>query len=155
MQMRHRISALFAASAICIGAAATAPAAHAAPGPCALANGKYQGSLAASYEVIGYDSQGRPQERGGTLSVWHSARCQTLWVRLVKLAQFTDAERLTAVSIDYYNVELHRADYLSRTEMTRGSLESAAVSAGAHGQADVNGSFLGDYQYTANSTVSF
>lgn len=139
---------------------ATATVAEAAAAPrssaaCTNAAGKYHGTVVGSYALIGYDSQGRPMEEGGTLKVWHSAACGTLWARLVKRAKYTDVARQTGISIEFYNTDLQRDDYLSSDAMTQGSVETRAVPVGAHGSAQVIGEFVGDYNYTAYQTVTF
>lgn len=160
MRARQRISALIAASAVAAGVMATATAAEAAAAPrssaaCTNAAGKYHGTVVALYTLVGYDSQGRPMEEGGTVKVWHSATCGTLWARLVKRAKYMDVARQTGISLDFYNTDLQRDDYLSDDAMTQGSVETRAVPVGAHGSTHVIADFLGDYDYIADQTVKF
>jgi hypothetical protein len=160
MRARQQISALIAVSAVAAGVMATATAAEAAVAPrssaaCTNAAGKYHGTVVGSHALIGYDSQGRPMEEGGTMKVWHSAACGTLWVRAVKRAKYMDVARDTGILIEFYNTDLQRDDYLSSSAMTQGALETPAVPVGAHGSAQVGASFVGDYQYTADQTVTF
>jgi hypothetical protein len=159
MRARQLIPAFIAFSAAA-GVTAMATTAQAATAPrtgtaCTEAAGKYHGTLVGQYELIGYDSQGRPEERGGALKVWHSAACGTLWARVVKDAAYTTTPRETGISIDFYNTNLMRDDHLSTSATTKGALETRAVPVGAHGSAHAIGDFLGDYDYIADVTVPF
>jgi hypothetical protein len=87
--------------------------------------------------------------------VWRSAKCETVWVRTVKLAKYTDVARETAVGITYDDVKLNHSVRNWRDAMTRGSLETQAVHAGQHGKAWVEGGFLGDYQFDSGHNVRF
>jgi hypothetical protein len=160
MRARQRISAFIALSAAAVGVTAIATSAEATTAPrsstaCTKAAGKYHGTLVGQYELIGYDSQGQPKEKGGALKVWHSHTCGTLWARVIKDTAYTRVARETGVLVDFYNTALKRDDYLSKTATTKAAVETRAVPVGAHGSAHVIGDFLGDYDYIADVTVPF
>jgi hypothetical protein len=154
MQISRRASALLAAAAIAAGVMSTATAAEAST-PCTNAAGKYHGTLISTTGITGYDSEGNAQATGGTLRTYHSADCQTLWVRVDKLAKYTTSATDTYVEIDYYDVKQQKDVYYSKTVNTKGSLESKAVPVGAHGSAFVDGGFVADYQFVSGHTVQF
>ncbi|MCO5967981.1 hypothetical protein [Actinoallomurus soli] len=157
MGISRRISALLTVAAIATGAMATTTAAEASTAkssPCTKAAGKYHGRLILTAKLTGHDSEGHPKATGGTLRVYHSATCKTLWVRVDESAEYAHRGTYIFTSIQYYNTKTHKNDYAWETRKTARSLVSKAVPAG-HGKADVNGGFVADYQFVSPHHVRF
>ncbi|MCW2862820.1 MAG: hypothetical protein JWP48_4528 [Actinoallomurus sp.] len=109
-----------------------------------------------SFKIMGYDSEGNAVTRGGTLQVFRSATCETVWVRTVKAEQYNDVARDTGVAITYYyDVDQQQTLRVSNHTVVLGALETKAVHAGRHGTAWVEGGFLGDYQFDSGHNVRF
>jgi hypothetical protein len=160
MSVQRRLPAFVAAVAIAGGLiAATASVASATTAvkadPCVQAGDKYHGEIVKSFKIMGYDSEGNAVTRGGTLQVFRSATCQTVWVRTVKAEQYNDIARETGVAITYYDVDRQQTLRVSNYTMVLGALETKAVHAGWHGTAWVEGGFLGDYQFDSGHNVRF
>jgi hypothetical protein len=138
--------------------AVTASAASAAAvktDSCVQTHDKYHGRLVKSFKIMGSDSEGNPVARGGTLQVFRSATCATVWVRTVKAEKYNDVARDTAAGITYYDVDQQQTIRIYDSAHTLGALETEAVHAGRHGTAWVAGGFLADYQFDSGYNVRF
>jgi hypothetical protein len=159
----RRVSALLAAAAITsVTATAFAASASATTKPsvstaCASTQGKYGGHLAATYDITGGDdsTQGVP---GGTLQVWASDQCQTLWAKTVKLPEYTDKPYLTIAAISYFNTTTQQWTHKRTEQTTTADVESPTVPAtnGCNGRFPVEGGFLGTfYQFDSAHTYQY
>ena len=161
----RRILGLLATAAI--GSAAVtafAASASAADGPvtgrgvtaaCANAQGKYNGHLVTGYDITGGDdsTQGVP---GGTLQVWASDQCRTLWVKTVKLPEYADKARLTVASISSFDEKTQQWVVRRAEQTTTADLESPTVPSTRGGEFPVEGGFVGTfYQFDSAHTYRF
>src|SRR3569833_1844208 len=68
-------------------------------GVCGKTDGKTRGEIIKLFPVAGGEN-GKAHARGGTLQVWRSTRCRTVWVKLVKLPKYTRKTLEGSVSLD-------------------------------------------------------
>lgn len=119
---------------------------------CTRAHGKYAPHLLKSYKITGGDDSvhGIP---GGTLQVWGSKSCKTIWVKTVKLKKYTEQPYLTIAAISFTDPSGHQV--AKRTEKTTSSSVQtpAAHTPGDHPiRFSVQGGFVGPYQFDAAHT---
>ncbi|MEV5707701.1 hypothetical protein [Actinoallomurus sp. NPDC052274] len=162
---RRRMRGLIIAGVVTGGlvtAALPAVAATAAPGTatsvaqaCAKAHGKYAGRLLAKYKITGGDEKAH-DVRGGTLEVWGSDSCRTIWVKTVKLPKYSKRPYETMAAISFSDKPHHKVTKVA-DKTTRSSVETPA----AHnpstrtGSFRVEGGFLGQYQFVSHHTYRY
>ncbi|GAB2809941.1 hypothetical protein GCM10027176_13330 [Actinoallomurus bryophytorum] len=120
-------------------------------GACEKTDGKTRGEVIKLFPVAGGEN-GKIYARGGTLQVWRSTRCRTVWVKLVKLPKYTRKALEGSVSLDVPTMASPAVHKFVDTT-TRGSIETPAVGLGAHATFEVHGGFLGLYQFGGGGKV--
>ncbi|MEV5748180.1 hypothetical protein AB0L00_10215 [Actinoallomurus sp. NPDC052308] len=161
---RRRVRTLIVAGAVAGGlatAAVPAVAATATGGStsvasvCAKAHGKYAPRLVAHYKITGGDESvhGVP---GGTLQVWASDSCQTIWVKTVKLKKYSNRPLFTVAAISFSDKPHHKVTKRAE-KTTRSSVETPAVHnpSTRSGTFRVEGGFVGPYQFDSVHTYRY
>jgi hypothetical protein len=142
----------FAASA---SAAAGTAAGSRVTTACTSAQGKVNGHVVTSYDITGGNdsTQGVP---GGTLQVWASDQCHTLWAKTVKLPENADKAHLTVASISYFDGKTQQWIAKRAEQTTSADLESPAVPSTRGGEFPVEGGFVGTfYQFDSAHTYQY
>jgi hypothetical protein len=162
---RRRVRGLIIAGLITGGlVTATVPAvaATAAPGAatsvakaCAKAHGKYAKRRLAKYDITGGDEKAH-NVRGGTLEVWASDSCRTIWVRTVKLKKYSKRPYETRAAISFSDKPHHKVTKVA-DKTTRSSVETPAVHnpSTRTGSFRVEGGFLAEYQFVSYHTYRY
>ncbi|GLY88176.1 hypothetical protein Airi02_061050 [Actinoallomurus iriomotensis] len=116
--------------------------------------GKYAGHVITSYDITGGDdsTQGVP---GGTLQVWASEKCRTLWTRTVKLPEYTNSPYYTVAAISYYDAATGTWVKKSTEKATTDDVESPTVPAPRAGSFPIEGGFVGPYQFNTAQTFRY
>jgi hypothetical protein len=158
----RRLPALLAVAATAgITVTALATTASAATGgtartsaACVKAAGRYKGHVITSYDITGGDdsTQGVP---GGTLQVWGSEKCRTLWTKTVKLPEYTNKPYYTVAAISYYDTATGTWVKKSTEKTTTSDVESSTVPAPGTGSFPVEGGFVGPYQFNTAQTYRY
>lgn len=158
----HRISALIIATTIGGGAAATAfsltasaDTGHRSDATCPKAHGKYAPRLLAHYTITGGDDSAHGL-RGGTLQVWASDSCKTIWVKTVKLNKYSKQPYLTVAAISFWD-KPHNKVTQRVEKTTRSSVETPAVPNPSTRTASfrIEGGFVGPYQFDSAHTYRY
>jgi putative salt-induced outer membrane protein YdiY len=161
---RRRVPALVATTALAGGLAVSMSAAALAdtatpaakPSPCAKAHGKYRGHLITSYKITGGNDSVHGIA-GGTLQLWGSDKCQTAWVKTVKLTKYTKRAYYTVAGVSTYDTKHHRWNAEKKGAVTtRKSVESPAEpTSNRSGRIKVEAGFVGPYQFDSAHTFRY
>ncbi|MEV0401980.1 hypothetical protein [Actinoallomurus sp. NPDC050550] len=158
LDLRRRVPALLAATALVGGMAAATAAATAGSAfadttsrtsvKCVKAAGKYKPVLIKKFTIWGHqENTGKHVKVGGHLNVYRSDACKTVWATVVKKKTYTKKAYETGTGIEWTDPKTHKPKIAYNHKTTTKPLSTPVVRLADKTKFDVDGGFAADLQY--------